>query len=531
MRTTPSPRGLAARVLLLTLAAAGAVAALRPWAAPPPAPPPTPAAGINLAAPNDWNTELAFVDVFRLARPWVGQQAGKPWGQGPKPELDEHGWVKRLGPGCWAESPVCTITGGHYPAGDYTVLYDGAGKLTFTGAARVKSAGPGRMVLAVDPTKGGFFVQLRETDPADPLRNIRILMPGHERTYREEPWNPTFLALWRGVACVRFMDFMRTNDSEVATWADRPTPASATFSARGVPVELMCDLANRLGADAWFCIPHKADDDYVRRFAAVAREKLDPQRRAYVEYSNEVWNGQFKQHKYAAERGQKLGLSGNPREAVWLYTARRSAELFALWEEAFGKDRLVRVLPSQAVSPYVSGKIAGSPDVAGRADVLAVAPYLGLTPGPGTKPSADEVAGWSVGRVLDQVERVSLPEAVKAVRESKKVADKYGLKLVAYEGGQHLVGIGDGVNNEALTKLLHAANADPRMGAIYRPYLDAWAKEGGDLFCHFSSVGAWSKWGSWGLLRHVDEDPAGSPKYRAVADWARGLGRPFGPLR
>ncbi|MBX9623561.1 MAG: hypothetical protein K2X82_07080, partial [Gemmataceae bacterium] len=495
----------------------------------PPTPPPRPALGMNLAGPADWNTELPFVDVFRLARPWVGQAKGKPWGQGPKPELDANGWVKRLEPGCWAEAPVCTITGGHYPAGDYVVLYDGTGKLEFTGAAKVKTSAPGRIVLTVDPKKGGFFVRLTATDPADPVRDVRVLMPGHERTYRDEPWNPAFLNLWRGVACLRFMDFMKTNDSEVAAWADRPTPMSATFSARGVPAELMVDLANRLDADPWFCMPHRADDDYVRKFAALVKEKLDPRRRVYVEYSNEVWNGQFKQNQYAAEQGKKLGLADKPWEAAWLYTARRSGELFALWGEAFGKDRLVRVLPSQAVNPYVSGRIAGSRDVAGRADVLAIAPYLGMNLGPQTKPSAGEVAGWSAGRVLDHVERHSLPEAVKAIRGSKAVADKYGLKLVAYEGGQHLVGVQGGENDEALTKVLHAANADPRMVAIYGKYLAAWEKEGGDLFCHFSSVNEWSKWGSWGLLQHVDDDPAKSPKFRAVSDWARGLGRPFGP--
>ena len=34
-------------------------------------------------------------------------------------------------------------------------------------------------------------------------------------------------------------------------------------------------------------------------------------------------------------------------------------------------------------------------------------------------------------------------------KQQKKVADKYGLKLVAYEGGQHMVGVTGGENNEA----------------------------------------------------------------------------------
>jgi hypothetical protein len=39
---------------------------------------------------------------------------------------------------------------------------------------------------------------------------------------------------------------------------------------------------------------------------------------------------------------------------------------------------------------------------------------------------------------------------------------------------------------------------------------------GGDLFCLFASVGAWSRWGSWGLLEYADDD---TPKFRAVGAW------------
>ena len=32
--------------------------------------------------------------------------------------------VKKLEPACYAETMLCTIQGGHYPAGVYTVLYE-----------------------------------------------------------------------------------------------------------------------------------------------------------------------------------------------------------------------------------------------------------------------------------------------------------------------------------------------------------------------------------------------------------------------
>ena len=289
-----------------------------------------PRIGINLAGIADWNTELPFVDVFRMARPWISQRRGARWGGGPPLELDPYGWVKRLEPDCWAETLMCTIDGGHYPSGVYTVLYEGEGQLDFRNAARPLSAEPGRIRIAVDAKKGAIFLRLLKTNPARPVRKIRVILPGYEKTYQCCPWNPPFLKRWAGMACLRFMDWMKTNGSEIRRWSDRPVPEDATFSRRGVPVEWMVDLCNRIGAAPWFCMPHQADDDFVRRFAEVVKARLDPELPVYVEYSNEVWNGIFPQHRYAAEQGQRLGFGDKPWEAAWRFTAYRSVQIFRI---------------------------------------------------------------------------------------------------------------------------------------------------------------------------------------------------------
>lgn len=486
-----------------------------------------PALGINLAGPADWNTELPFVDVFHLSRRWISQKEGEAWGKGPKLELDERGWVKRLAPGCFVETPLCTIDGGHYPSGDWTVLWDGEGKIELS-KGRILSSAPGKLVAKIDARGGGFFLRVRVTKPENPVRNIRVLMPGFSaEDAAKSPWHPQFLARWRGVACLRFMDFQDTNNSEQRAWQDRPCLDDATFTRRGIPVELLCDLANHLEADAWFCLPHLADDNHVREFARLVKAKLNPRLKVYIEYSNEVWNSQFKQHHYAGEQGRKFGLAEKPWEAAWRYTAQRSVEIFRIWEEVFGgRDRLVRVLPTQAANSYIANQIAGWKDAGKNADVLAIAPYISMNiSAEGKGLTAMEVATWNVDRFLDYVETNALPECIRWMRENKKVADQFGLKLVAYEAGQHFVGVAGGENNDNLTKLLHRANAHPRMAGIYAKYFAAWEAGGGDLLCHFSSVGQWSKWGSWGLLQFADDDPKQSPKFVATVRWARQLGQ------
>lgn len=487
----------------------------------------SPRLGINLAGPADWNTELPFRDVFRLSRAWISQREGEAWGKGPALELDEHGWIRRLQPNCFAETPLCTIEGGHYPSGDWTVHWEGEGKLELS-KGQVMARGEQTMTVRIDASGGGFFLRVRETNPADPIRRIRVLTPHSTvEAVEKNPWRESFLNRWSGVTCLRFMDFQETNNSHQKRWSDRPRPEDATYTRAGIPVELLCDLANRLGADPWFCLPHEADDDYVRQFARLVKQRLSPARKIYVEYSNEVWNGQFAQHRYAAQRGQDLGFAEKTWEAAWRFTAHRSVEIFAIWEQELGgRERLVRVLPSQAANAFAARQITGWKESGRQADALAIAPYLSMNiPVEGKKLRAAEVEQWTVDEFLDYVEREALPESIQWMEANRKVADQYGLKLLAYEAGQHFVGIQGAENRESLTKLLHAANAHPRMRDIYARYYAGWERQGGDLLCHFSSVGKWSKWGSWGLLQHDDDDPRASPKFMATIEWARGKGQ------
>ncbi len=491
-----------------------------------------PRLGMNLSGPADWNTELPLVDIFRFSRPWISQRQGAPWGKGPELDIDQHGWVQRLEPNCWAETLLCTIEGGHYPAGRYTVFHEGRGRLDFGGAARIVNSRPGRIEIDVNPERGAIFLRIRETDPNDYVRRIRVIMPGFEKTFRDDPFHPLFLQRWKGIACFRFMDWMHTNGSQIQSWNDRPTTQDATFTVKGMPLEWMIDLCNRQQADAWFCMPHQADDDYIRHFAEMVRDRLDPKRKVYLEYSNEVWNSIFAQNKYAQRRGRELGLG--PAERPWegggLFYARRSAEIFRIWKEVFGgTDRLVRVLAWQAGNTWwMENIILKDPQVRKETDALAIAPYLGMNIRPnGDQPTAAKVASWSVDQVLDHVENHSLPNAIQAIRDSKRVADQYGLLLLAYEGGQHLVGVAGGENNEQMTQRFHQANAHPRMGKIYSQYLSAWTEAGGDLFCHFSSINRWGKWGSWGVLQYQDDNPRQSPKYSALIRWAQAQKQPM----
>lgn len=475
--------------------------------------------GINLAGPCDWNAELPFVDVFKMARTWVSQRPGAPWGSGPALDLDEHGWIKSLAPGCSADALMCTIERGHYPRGEYVCLYQGEGSIEFFGAD-VVSRRKGRIAFSPRSDADGFCLSITATDPegkGDYIRDIHVVMPGFEASFRSDPFNPAFLALWKGMNTIRFMDWMLTNNSTQAEWADRPKLDDYVWTKNGIPVEIMVDLANRLGVNPWFCMPHLATDGYVSSFASLVSGSLAPGLKAYVEYSNEIWNFQFEQTHYCLDRGRSLALSSDDFQATLFYSSRRSVEIFALWEAAFGgHGRLVRVMASQAANTWVSDQKLSFEDAYRRCDALAIAPYFGLSVSDSSNPSVSQVAGWSEDKVLDFLSATSIPVAIRYMRTSKTTADAYGLQLIAYEGGQHAVGILGGENNARVTGLFTSANRSERMGDLYRSYLDAWMGSGGGLFAIFSSVGAWSKYGSWSLIEYLDDD---TPKYRAVLRW------------
>ncbi|NDD29586.1 MAG: hypothetical protein EB084_15115, partial [Proteobacteria bacterium] len=388
--------------------------------------------------------------------------------------------------------------------------------------SRIVSRVPGRIVVELMPDSGPSL-QIRATDPANPVRYIRFLKPGTEATYASQPFDPAFLQRWSGMRTYRFMDWMATNGSTQRAWTDRPRPTDARFTDRGVPVETIIALCNRQGVNPWICVPHQADDDYVRNLAAAFRDGLDPSLKVWVEYSNEVWNGGFPQAAYAEQRARELGLgpADRPWEGAAMYYSKRSVEIFTLFEQVMGtRQRVVAVLAWQAANAWTAENIVLPSFNAGqRADVLAVAPYLTFTPSPGGTPDANVVATWTLDQLMTHVETQVFTEATTWMRDQKGVADAYGLELVGYEGGQHLVGVGGAESNATLTSLLTAANRSARMGTLYTRYLDAWSASGGGLMCLYSSCGEWSGYGSWGLTEYADETAADQPKLNAVMQW------------
>lgn len=513
--------------------------------------------GTNLAAVADWSTQLPFLDGFKSARAWMTQcDASEPGCSGgwDTPErdlldLDERGWVKSLP--APEDPPEYTRAGtllfreieGRYPGGQYVVLYQGEGEIRYGFDAQKDEAAsrPGRDIINVTPSDSGILLQITATDPnqtGNYIRDIHVVPIEFEDTFQTEIFNPVFLERLQGFRAIRFMDWMKTNDSEQKDWAGRPQVDDATYATeKGVPLEVMIALVNRLGVTPWFNMPHQSTDEYMAQFANTVKTCLNPNLKAYVELSNEVWNWQFKQAHYALEQGK--GRWGQDKgDAFMQWYGMRAAQMSDIWKQVFADqpDRVISVMATQTAWQGLENAALDCPlwVEEGNApcyqhgfDTYAITGYFSGKLSDGQHSSiieswlSDPDGGFDKAiRQIRQGDLISggdfddtLPGVRNWLQYHRQVAQERGLRLIAYEGGQHLVSSG----NEKLTDFFIALNRHPEMYNLYSELLQNWQDAGGTLFMHFSDVGKPSKWGSWGALEAVDQPS--SPKYDALMNF------------
>jgi hypothetical protein len=118
--------------------------------------------------------------------------------------------------------------------------------------------------------------------------------------------------------------------------------------------------------------------------------------------------------------------------------------------------------------------------------------------------------------LTNKYDKKGIAASIQQMRVQQKVANAFGVDLVAYEGGQHLVDWDTRQVDQAPNPLLYAANRDPRMGELYLEYLREWDKAGGKVFVLFSAPRIYSWYGSWGLKEHISQSRNEAPKFDAA---------------
>lgn len=561
------PRGAGPKATLrsvaaaLVLASAGLASAAGSTSAGPPL-------GVNVEGLSDWARMPVFVDLMKASRAWGSVR--QPWVHDVA--VDADGWptedagvVVRVLPG-EADLPAAVR---YMKAGVYS--------LSFRGKANVKPVTTSEVAIrnvrhdaatnlsTAEVVIGSTATELMLgfTQTRRGVRDVRLLPPGHVpgRTFTSE-----ILRAIQPFGVLRLMDLLSTNNNPVASWEDRARPGSASQAGRkGMAWEHAVELANETGKDIWINIPVHASDEYIESLAKLLKSSLDPGRVVYVEYSNELWNPMFTQAHANVQAAVDEAVAGdvtltrgepctrasfearkgncNATWAGYFRNGKRSVRISEIFAGVFGSrainERVRVVLATQyadrAIAEQVLKYIAqhrGKPSSFLYA--IAGAPYFyldsGLSNRPGLRP--DQV----LESLRQSLERDTLPYMAAGTGpryfrkgasyrggdwtgvSQKALADHYGLRSLAYEGGPDLL---QGTNNlDAKSR----ANADDRMGALVERMLMQWYGCGNDLFMYFTLASPNGRYGYWGLT----DDPSDldTPKFKAIRRVAQSRPRP-----
>ncbi len=340
-----------------------------------------------------------------------------------------------------------------------------------------------------------------------------VFKDGRENVRGDNPWNPVFLEQLEPYQLLRFMDWGKVNGATRTSFSQRKQKDDPDQSPI-VAYEWMIDLCNRTGKDMWVCIPHAADADYARQLAELIHQQLDPSLSVYVEYSNETWNGMFKQFQHCIDRGLELNLPGvgmKPGENKWyvgwsyhVYAAVRHFEQFDRVFADAPEGRLVKVLAGFAGNPACTQHhlaVLEDRRINPRGieiDAYALAPYFGHD----IDGSTDNV----FAKLRDDLHQRVVP---KMQKHRQYVDEHDDLRMIAYEGGQHVHQNADRVNYH------------PQMYDLYLEYLNTMAQYFDGVFAHYVHVGANPPRHMWGALRYTGQSPDEAPKYRALLDYSR----------
>ena len=501
--------------------------------------------GINTADVREDTSSVQFLNLFKSAIPFAETV---PWGSTKDIEYDKNGWPTDLKDGKAGTKFLNRLPKGTIEDGFYTVLYDGEGEIFYGNDARLVVHRPNKDIIEITAGKDDLLnasLFIMKTSKDNYIRNLRILPEGgicdgkpyirvksaedcsptskylaFEENEQSILFNPDYLNFMKDFQVVRFMNMSGMTRNPIENWDDRNKLEKATWGgraglySRGAPVEIMVALANQIKADPWFSMPYKANDNYAQKFAEYVKANLDPNLKAYIEYSNEVWNPIFIHHDYAIQKGLEAKLDSSKSPAGYKWYSRRSVEVFKIWENVFGGDeQLVRIMGGWSSNHNMSSQVLAFEDAYKHTDALAIAPYVSAHPKVLRKAqNVDDV----FKAMMDKSSKWGMTTTVSYIKKQQSVASSFGVDLIAYEGGQHLVDWDTRKVDEHPNPLLYAANRDPRMGIVYDELLREWKRAGGKLFAAFSAPRIYSWYGSWGVKEHIRQARSDAPKYDSL---------------
>jgi hypothetical protein len=522
-----------------------------------------PSQALNIASkPEAYDDSFIALDLMKGLGEWeyYTAQGAVILGQGQL-KLDEKGWLTDLPVIDGEPTSVYAnvFYGNRYPATTFIMEWSGEGSIEVGQDYTV--IGPNKILFDfvpdyVDdqgqPKQDGVTVILNSTDPNNTGNHIRDI-----KMYRVEDadliaagerFDPDWLDRVDDFRVLRTHDWQSTNFPTTVDWArnvETADQANWGLAGRGMPYELLVEMANETRSDLWINIPHTASDQYMREAAAYVKANLDPDLKLMVEFSNEYWTTIFDQYAYFQDGGARE--FGNADFAAGQFYGTRAASMADIFAAEFGADSN-QLRPTLTVDSAMfntgeaevmltapaSVALGGDQPVSHDFDVLATDGYLSWwAPDPST---ADMLRDWMTdadggfGRARDFLIDQLNTELLPSWQKGRALADKYGLDFMVYEGGALLLNQVENAD-PVLTDFAIRFSQSVEMKQVYEAELAAWATVGTGPFAWYSDTGRPGPWGDYGMWKGPDY--VGEPRADAVttanantAPWWVGDDRP-----
>jgi len=234
--------------------------------------------GINSNWTKDWDSPKCFSNIVRNMGYWKGsseftQRYGK---------LVSNDCESVLNAGI-----VDVNAGALIKSGLYYVRWSGEGKIQFNHPKDSLWLSPGIHKFRYDNSR---YLSVKFKGVR--LNSLEIVHEDNVYEYLNgNEWSPEYLAYIRklGISVVRTMNWLLTSECYEESCEDRITPYDVSYSL-GVPIEVLCDLANRLKLDLWYNFPARANTKYIKLICDTLYSNLHESIKLYVELGNEVWN-------------------------------------------------------------------------------------------------------------------------------------------------------------------------------------------------------------------------------------------------
>lgn len=384
--------------------------------------------GLNLDAVNYFSPSSPFLNIVKCNSMWISDAPLANL------TLDTDGYPTAIPSGGTLFGLLIENTN-FLPLGNYVVLWDGTGTISYQFDATLVNHGTNRDVINVASNNNGqmrILVTATGGGVGDYVRNLRMVYSPDSTSgtvgVREaallagEILDPVFVKLCTPFSRYRTVEWTNCNTnganavSAQTTWGGRPTLTQAFWGAdesltygsgrvlpNGIPFEVICALANKTGADLWLNMPPKADDTYLANAATLVHQLLGASQKAYVEFSNEIWISGTNTNYAATQGAIKFPSAVGTFNQAIDYQVLRTIQMGALWKTAWGADasRVVTVLGSQFTNTGLQTaqlSMLASQDggdaaqwtgaASGHVDAVAIAPYFGyITPQAWTDPA------------------------------------------------------------------------------------------------------------------------------------------------